>query len=185
MTRLAAFTPFEQRGLRVGLLLADEDFGARSLIASRAREAVDDLDVLEAEDGAEAMQIGLQLRPQLVLLDVNLPLLSGIDVAVSLRALHPEMRLALQGTDAETHRERAGEQCLPLFDKLDVRGTLGWLRVEADACARSLRALRTLSQACSGCGYGIAQAIPPERCPMCQRESPWIHTPWRPFSSIA
>ena len=185
MTRLAALTPFERRGTRVGLLLADEDSGARSLIASQARETVEDLDVLEAEDGAEAMQIGLQLRPQLVLLDVNLPLLSGIDVAVSLRALHPEMRLALQGSDAETYRELAGEQCLPLFDKLDVRRTLGWLRVEAAACARSLRSLRTLSQACSGCGYGIAQAIPPERCPMCQRESPWIHTPWRPFSGIA
>jgi CheY-like chemotaxis protein len=185
VTRPAALTPFEQRGPRVGLLLADEDSGARSLIASQARETIEDLDVLEAEDGAEAMQIGLQLRPQLALLDVNLPLLSGIDVAVSLRALHPEMRLALQGADAATHRERAGEQCLPLFDKLDMRRTLGWLHVEAAECARSLRVLRTLSQACSGCGYGIAQAIPPERCPMCQRESPWIHTPWRPFSGIA
>lgn len=35
---------------------------------------------------------------------------------------------------------------------------------------------------CSGCGYGIARTTPPERCPMCQRETAWIHRAWRPFT---
>ena len=29
--------------------------------------------------------------------------------------------------------------------------------------------------ACSECGYGIARPTPPERCPMCQRETAWVH----------
>jgi rubrerythrin len=41
---------------------------------------------------------------------------------------------------------------------------------------------RKLSLECSGCGYGIARAEPPERCPMCQAVDSWAHTPWRPFS---
>jgi rubrerythrin len=31
--------------------------------------------------------------------------------------------------------------------------------------------------ACSVCGYGIALASPPDRCPMCQQEDTWIHRP--------
>jgi len=37
---------------------------------------------------------------------------------------------------------------------------------------------------CSACGYGIARATPPERCPMCQSVDAWVHMPWRPFSSL-
>jgi rubrerythrin len=41
---------------------------------------------------------------------------------------------------------------------------------------------RRLDLACSVCGYGALCASPPERCPMCQMEGTWTHTPWRPFS---
>jgi rubrerythrin len=40
-----------------------------------------------------------------------------------------------------------------------------------------------LGLTCSACGYGIARATPPERCPMCQREATWLHRPWRPFTA--
>ena len=38
---------------------------------------------------------------------------------------------------------------------------------------------------CSTCGYGVARATPPERCPMCRRKTAWVHREWRPFSSRA
>ena len=41
---------------------------------------------------------------------------------------------------------------------------------------------RKLSLECSSCGYGVARATPPERCPMCGREDAWVHSPWRPFT---
>ena len=40
-----------------------------------------------------------------------------------------------------------------------------------------------LSLECSSCGYGVAAATPPERCPMCHRVAAWNHTLWRPFSA--
>jgi rubrerythrin len=40
-----------------------------------------------------------------------------------------------------------------------------------------------LSLECSSCGYGVAAATPPERCPMCQRVAAWNHTLWRPFTA--
>jgi len=45
-----------------------------------------------------------------------------------------------------------------------------------------LGVLRKRSLKCSVCGYGIARAAPPERCPMCQAVGSWAHPPWRPFS---
>ena len=42
--------------------------------------------------------------------------------------------------------------------------------------------LRKLTLECSVCGYGVTRATPPERCPMCQSEGAWNHTPWRPWS---
>jgi rubrerythrin len=36
---------------------------------------------------------------------------------------------------------------------------------------------------CAACGYGAVRRTPPERCPMCQAVEPWVHAPWRPFSS--
>jgi hypothetical protein len=40
-----------------------------------------------------------------------------------------------------------------------------------------------LSLVCSSCGYGVAVAAPPDRCPMCNRTAAWNHRLWRPFSA--
>jgi CheY-like chemotaxis protein len=111
----------------IGLLIADDDPVFRSLLAMQAKEAFDRLDVHEAADGAEAITIALQRRPQLALLDVNMPRVDGIEAAVVLRALLPELRLAVHSGEAPSHIERAGAFCLPLFDKFESARTLRWL----------------------------------------------------------
>lgn len=182
MERLAALRqPPRDRQPRVQLLVADDDARMRSLVAARACDVVDALVVLEAADGAEAIQIGLQRRPQLALLDVNMPRLGGIEVAMTLRELRPQTRLALQTADPLKHRERAHECRLPLFDKLELDRVFGWLKLQARSFVEPREQKRSL--ACSACGYGIARAVPPERCPMCQGEDMWIHSPWRPFTT--
>jgi len=167
---------------RIDLLLADEDAVLRSLVASRACDAVGGLSVHEAADGAEAVRIGLQQRPQLALLDVNMPRLGGIEVATTLRGLQPQMRLALHSADPDRHRERAREQRLPLFDKLELDRTLDWLEAGARSYTGRPGALQRRSLRCSACGYGIVRAVPPERCPMCHADASWDNAPWRPFA---
>jgi DNA-binding NarL/FixJ family response regulator len=44
----------------------------------------------EASDGLEAIQKAVELRPDLILLDIGLPSLNGIEVARQLRSLVPE-----------------------------------------------------------------------------------------------
>lgn len=179
----SAREPYAIREPGVRLLVADADARLRSLVAARACNVLDTLVVLEAEDGAEAVQLGLQQQPQLALLDVSMPRLGGIEVAVTLRALQPQMRIALQASDPAACREQARECLLPLFDKMEVDEVCGWVEVEARSFAelRGHRQKRSLT--CSACGYGVARSAPPERCPMCQREDTWVHADWRPFSS--
>jgi CheY-like chemotaxis protein len=183
MKSLAALPePHVQEQPRVQLLVADDDPHVRSLVAARACGVADALDVLEAGDGAEAIQIALQQAPQLALLDVNMPRLGGIEVAVSLRELRPQMRFALYTADPFTHRERARECHLPLFDKLELDRVVRWLGLQARSFVGP-RAQQKRSLLCSACGYGIARFAPPERCPMCQGEGTWIHAAWRPYTA--
>lgn len=183
MESLAALRqPHADQHPRVQLLVADDDARMRSLVAARACDLVDALVVLEAADGAEAIQIGLQRTPQLAILDVNMPRLGGIEVAMTLRELRPQIRLALHTADPLTHRERARECRLPLFDKLELDRVFSWLVLHAQSFVEP-HALQQRNLECSACGYGIARAVPPERCPMCQREDPWIHSLWWPFTA--
>lgn len=183
MDRLAARAQLHGREQpHVRLLLADDDARMRSLMTARACEVADGLVVLEASNGAEAIQIALQQGPQLALLDVNMPQLDGIEVAVTLRELRPQMRVALHSADPDAYRDRARECRLPLFDKLELDRVVRWLELQTRSLVESRAPRQKRGLECSACGYGIARSVPPDRCPMCQRERTWIHSAWRPYA---
>jgi DNA-binding NarL/FixJ family response regulator len=53
-----------------------------------------DMDVLaEAEDGRSAVQLAGKLKPDVVILDVAMPDLNGIEAARQIRSLYPEVRI--------------------------------------------------------------------------------------------
>lgn len=162
------------------LLIADDDRRARSLLASSVRRVLGEVVVLEAADGSEAVQLGVQQRPVIALLDVNMPRLGGLEAAITLRGLQPRMRLALQTADPLKHREQAREHRLPLFGKLELDRTLAWLRIQTTWYRQARPDFELpgkLSLVCVGCGYGIVRATSPERCPMCQAENAWTDAP--------
>ena len=166
----------------VRLLVADDDPPSRSLLALHVRESVGEIVVLEADDGAEAIQLGLQQSPEIALLDVNMPRLGGIEAAVTLRELRPGMSLALQTGDPLAHRECADAERLPLFGKQERDRTIAWLQAQVKwfVEARSDHGVpQKHSLACAGCGYGILRATAPRRCPMCQAEDAWVAAPVR------
>jgi len=47
----------------------------------------------EASDGLEALQMAVELRPDLILLDIGLPRLNGLKVARQIRSLVPESKI--------------------------------------------------------------------------------------------
>ena len=67
------------------LLIADDEPDVRDAIAEIVAE--DFAEVLQAEDGRRAVEVAIAERPQVVLLDLLMPGISGIDACRQLRAL--------------------------------------------------------------------------------------------------
>jgi CheY-like chemotaxis protein len=72
------------------VLLADDSRIFRTLMSEVLREH--GLDVLEAANGREALDRAMASRPELLILDALMPLLSGFDVLTRLRERVPDYR---------------------------------------------------------------------------------------------
>jgi two-component system response regulator RegX3 len=89
-------------GARVNVLLAeDEESFVDALAIGLGREG---FDVNIARDGNEALEMFDRLEPDLVLLDIMLPKLSGIDVCRAIRARSsvPIIMVTAKGTEIDT-----------------------------------------------------------------------------------
>lgn len=66
------------------VLIADDEHHIRLVVAQRLREA--GFKVVEARDGEEALDLALNNPPDLVITDFQMPLLSGVELCMALRA---------------------------------------------------------------------------------------------------
>ena len=65
------------------MLIADDESGIRSLVRMTLER--DSYQILEASDGEEAIALAREFHPEVVLLDVMMPGLSGFDVCRALK----------------------------------------------------------------------------------------------------
>ncbi len=72
------------------VLIADDSRIFRTLISEVMREH--GLEVIQAADGREALDAALSQRPQLLILDALMPLMSGFDVISKLRESAPDYK---------------------------------------------------------------------------------------------
>jgi DNA-binding response OmpR family regulator len=76
-------TPTQLEALRT-VLIADDESSIRLLVHATIES--DDYAVVEAADGAQAWALTKELKPSLVLLDVQMPGRSGLEVLRSIKA---------------------------------------------------------------------------------------------------
>jgi two-component system response regulator NreC len=80
-----------ERSMPLRILLADEPLivrqGVRSLLEQEGLEVVG-----EAGDGREAVRLAAELRPDIAILDVGMPLLNGLDAAPEIVQASPRTR---------------------------------------------------------------------------------------------
>jgi CheY-like chemotaxis protein len=95
-TTVNSAAPYDHQSLQVGgcmdlvRVLVVEDFPPfRRIICSLLRTNPELQVIIEASDGLEAVQKAEELQPNLILLDVGLPTLNGIEVARRIRKLSP------------------------------------------------------------------------------------------------
>ena len=110
----------------IRVLLAD-DFKdwrrhVRSLFKTRPEWQV----VAEAADGLEAIQKAEELKPDLIVLDIGLPKLNGIDAARRIRKLSPSSKIVFlsQDNDPEVVQAALGTGAQGYVYKTDVRSDL-------------------------------------------------------------
>jgi DNA-binding NarL/FixJ family response regulator len=103
--------------------------------------------VCEASDGSEAVQKAEELRPDLIVLDIGLPKLNGIEAARRIRDVSPNSKIVFltmdnsreteqaalsTGAQGFVHKARAQSELLPAIDAV-LRGKQFFSRILTDA----------------------------------------------------
>jgi DNA-binding NarL/FixJ family response regulator len=92
-------------------VLLVEDFAPfRQFTRSTLKERADLQVIWEVADGLEAVQKAEELKPDLILLDIGLPTLNGIEAARQIRKLAPESKIIFltQESSADVVQEALG-----------------------------------------------------------------------------
>jgi DNA-binding NarL/FixJ family response regulator len=112
------------RSIRV---LVIEDYEPFQRFVASMLEALPELQIIcKVSDGLEAVQKAEALQPDLILLDIGLPSLNGIEVARQIRKLSPESKILFvsQESSADVVREALGTGAQGFVVKSDARREL-------------------------------------------------------------
>ena len=99
------------------ILIADDDPDLLLLMTLRLSNA--GYHVLGAADGQQALDRIIEHRPQMALLDVRMPRLTGVDVLVRLRAAEATRNMLVILASASFHGERSDFEDLGAPDRAD------------------------------------------------------------------
>jgi DNA-binding NarL/FixJ family response regulator len=115
--------------LSVRILVVEDYEPIRRVICSWLRGR--DFQVMEAGDGSEAIDKAVELQPDLVLFDIGLPNLNGIESAKQVRSLVPSAKVVFVTQESSSdviretfrlgargyiHKEHASRDLLPAID---------------------------------------------------------------------
>ena len=128
------------------LVVEDQDFMRRAL-RDYLQSAYPDAAIMEAADGAHALELCRSRAPQLVLMDVGLPDANGIDLTAQVKEMLPETAVIIVSQHAgDVYVERA-------------RAAGAFAYITKDKVYRELLPTvgRALGRAPSGSGHGDPQ----------------------------
>lgn len=75
------------------LLYVEDEAETKELIVKALEACYPSLKLWTAANGAEGLQLFRDTRPQLVLTDIRMPLMDGIEMAAEIKALDPEVHI--------------------------------------------------------------------------------------------
>jgi len=136
-------------------ILLVEDFKPyRSLTATLLSHNPDLKVIGEAEDGSEAVAQAQQLRPDLILMDIGLPKLNGLEAARRMRDVLPSAKIVFltQVADADV---------VKVAFNLGARGYIVKQQAETElliAIAAVLSGKRFVTSGLSGDGFGVEKS---------------------------
>ncbi|WGS54607.1 response regulator transcription factor [Paraburkholderia sp. D15] len=90
------------------ILVIDDHPAFRMIIKMQLTQLLGIEEIVEADNGQTAVELARQHTPELAILDLDIPRISGLDVIPRLKLAHPPIRLlVLSGHDPATFAPRA------------------------------------------------------------------------------
>ncbi len=110
----------------IRILIADDYEGWRRQVRLLFQERPQWQVIAEAADGPEAIQKAQELKPDLIVLDISLPELNGIEAARRIRQLSPSSKIVFlsQNNDRDVVRAALSTGALGYVHKSDAQGAL-------------------------------------------------------------
>ena len=103
-----------KRGDKIGILVADDHFIVRMGLVALVSTEADMVVVGEASDGLQAVDLFGKIKPDLVLMDLRMPVKDGIEATLEIRSQDPQARILMLTTfdgDTDIHKAlQAGAQ---------------------------------------------------------------------------
>src|SRR6185369_9743111 len=86
----------------VRILVVDDSEPWRRQVCSMLQTRPEIVVVAEAANGLEAVQKAQELNPDLILLDIGMPILNGIEAAKRIRLLAPDAKIVFLTQDGDS-----------------------------------------------------------------------------------
>jgi two-component system nitrate/nitrite response regulator NarL len=129
-----------------GILVVDDNVSIRRLLVSFVESNTPFKVCGEAENGAEAIRKAKELQPDLVLLDLTLPGISGTETATALQQLEPRPKIIL----FTLHADGVNKELASIFG-IDV------VLSKADATTTLVKHMTTLLMPSAPVAQGVSE----------------------------
>jgi two-component system, chemotaxis family, chemotaxis protein CheY len=87
-------------GMIPKVLIVDDSMSARYFIKNCLTER--DVDIREAKDGQEAIDVFPEYKPDIVFLDITMPVMNGFEALPRLKELGPDVPIVVLTADVQT-----------------------------------------------------------------------------------
>ena len=115
----------------IKILVVDDDLAIRSMVCIALSLEPGIGEVRDASDGANAVEVCVDFKPDVVILDYWMPEMDGQDAAARIRSMHPEARIVAYSAALEDKPEWADER-LPKDSIPEPNYLIDLVRAEQD-----------------------------------------------------